>query len=432
MCSKVLVQSVCVAACLLLNIPVCPAQTNTNNTDSLSLTIQQAEATFLEKNLQLLARHYNVEADKALKQQARLWDNPVLNTDQNIYSNHQFFEHGQDAAGNPTGQVFIQVQQLIRTAGKRGKLMDMAGTNADISQWQFNDVMRSLKQQLRVDFYTVHQLLAIQDLYNEQQQQLEKLLAGMKAQLDAGNIARKDMLRIEALEISLQQDAVDNVKKLNDTEAELRILLQITDNVFIRPITTAALPAMPSQDITAIIEAAKASNATYHLQQLQLQYQQQNLSYQKALAVPDVTVGPEYDHNSNYTPHYFGIGINLPLPVFNRNQGNIKSASYQLKAQESSMQQADVVLRNNVLSAYNKLTATLQLISGKQEDFFTNYSQLYNKVVESYQQRQLSLIEFIDYFQAYKDIRQKQLQLELNLRQAREDLNFQVGQDLVQ
>ena len=426
-------KSRCVVACLLLLHGTARAQAGAP-VDTLNLSLKKTEEIFLSKNLQLLAQHYNVEAGKALVQQAKLWDNPELNTDQNVYSNKRFFEHGRDeATGNPVGQYFIQVQQLIRTAGKRGKLIKMAQTSADIDQWQFSDVLRNLKQQLRVDFYTIHQLLLTREVYGQEQRQLDKLLTGMKGQLEAGNIARKDYLRIQALEISLQQDAMDNAKKLNDVQAEMRTLLQITDGSFIRPdIAGKDIPTVTALNMEELVDAAKNNNAAYRLQQLQLQYQARNLSYQKALAVPDVTVAPSYDHNSNYTPHYVGIGINLPLPVFNRNQGNIKNAAYQVKQQEATLQSAETELRNAIGSAYAKYLAARQMVTGKQESFFADYSQLYYNVVESYKQRQLSLVEFIDYFQAYKDIREKQLELELSLQQAKEEVNFLAGQDIIQ
>src|SRR5919202_538803 len=106
----------------LLAAALCrPATAQSSPTDTLRLTLEETEQLFLQKNLQLLAQHYQVSADSALIQQARLWDNPVLNTDQNVYANNRFFEHGKDESGNPTGQYYIQLQQLIQTAGKRHK-----------------------------------------------------------------------------------------------------------------------------------------------------------------------------------------------------------------------------------------------------------------------------------------------------------------------
>jgi cobalt-zinc-cadmium efflux system outer membrane protein len=136
--------------------------------DTLQLDLQQTEKIFLEKNLALLAQQYNIDASKALIQQARLWDNPVLNTDQNVYANGKFFEHGTSPTGQPLGEFYVQVQQLIKTAGKRGKEIKLARTGADISQLQFDDVMRNLKLQLRTDFYTILQLESNQQLFNQQ------------------------------------------------------------------------------------------------------------------------------------------------------------------------------------------------------------------------------------------------------------------------
>mgnify|MGYP001548709764 CR=1 FL=1 len=189
---------------------------------------------------------------------------------------------------------------------------------------------------------------------------------------------------------------------------------------------------MPSVSALQLVDLAKQNNTTYQLQQLQLKYQQQNLSYQKALAVPDVTLGPNFDKNSNYTPNYVGLGISLPLPLLNRNQGNIKSARWQVKAEEANTQNAEVELSNNVMSAYNKLRYTLQLTSSMQQDFYDDYNKLYGNIVESFKNRQISMVEFIDYFDAYKDTRQKQLQQQLNLQLAKDELNMQVGTDVVQ
>ncbi|WP_165836300.1 TolC family protein [Taibaiella soli] len=409
------------------------AQAGNAQPDTLRLTLKETEKVFFEKNLQLLAAHYNVQADSALIQQAKLWDNPVLNTDQNIYSNNAWFEHGKNPDGTPKGQYYIQVQQLIQTAGKRGKQIKLAATNATITQWQFNDLMRNLKMQLRSDFYTVYQLENNRALYQQEQEQTNTLLKAMSSQLSAGNIARKDYLRIQALQIGLQQDATDNEKQLSDVQAELKTMLQITGDTYVKPVMeNISIPSMPSQNLEDLVSTARQNNAAYQLQKLQVQFQQQNLALQKALAVPDVTLGPNYDQNSNYTPHYVGLGISLPLPVFNRNQGNIKSARYQIKQEETNMQMVDQQLQNDVMNAWKKLQYTLQLSTNSQQAFYDDYGKLYTNIVESYKQRQISLIEFTDYFEAYKDIRQKQIQQELNVQLAKEELNRQVGTDVIQ
>src|SRR5260221_12854722 len=97
-------------------------------TDTVKLDMPQAEKIFLQKNLSLLAAGYNVNINEALIKQAKLWDNPMLVTDQNIYDG-KFFRHNSD-----NGQVYVQVQQLIRTAGKRTKLAQLATDNTQLAK----------------------------------------------------------------------------------------------------------------------------------------------------------------------------------------------------------------------------------------------------------------------------------------------------------
>jgi cobalt-zinc-cadmium efflux system outer membrane protein len=401
-------------------------------TDTLQLTLKEAEKIFFDKNLSLLAQQYHVQADKALIEQAKLWDNPVLNTDQNVYVNHKWFEHTVNSNGSYNGQVYVQIAQLIKTANKRGKLIQLAKTNAAISEWQFKDVMRNLKYQLRKDFFTIDQLLETQRLYQTALEQINTLLNGMKEQYKLGNIAQKDLLRIQALQIATQQQAVENERGLSDVQAELKTLLQISDNVQIIPVMAAIkVNQYPVINVQELTTTAKNNNPSYQLEQLQLQYQKQNLSYQKSLAIPDVTLAPNYDRNSNYAINYTGLGISLPLPVFNRNQGNIKNAQWQMKEQEVNTAAAAVQLENEVFNAYQKWRSVLQLVNTDHASFQTSYGKLYNNILESYKQRQISLVEFIDYFNTYKEVRENELELKRNLLLTQEEINYQTGTDML-
>lgn len=400
-------------------------------TDTLSLDLQQAEKLFLDSNLVLLAAHYNVDAQKALIQQAKLWDNPVLITDQVIAANGKFFPYGKNADGSYNGQYYIQVQQLIKTAGKRNKLVSLATTNAKLSELQLQDVLRNLRYQLRTDYYTVIQQLSTRHIYEGQLQQLNKLLNGMQAQLNAGNIAQKDYLRLQALVISLQQDMTDLDKSISDNENDLKTMLQIKNESFVKPAGIVNSDISLASTVDVLTETAKQNNPYYQLQQTQTVFQQQNLAYQKALRIPDLTLGPNFDRNSNFAPNYAGLGISLPLTILNRNQGNIKSAEYSLKQQQTITYSAETELRNNISNAYAKLLLSVQQNSTVQKEFYSRYQSMYGNILQSYQQRQISLLEFLDFFNDYTASQQRLLQQQLNLQLAKEELNFHAGTDII-
>src|SRR5882724_7542679 len=302
--------------------------------DTLVLTLPNAEKIFLEKNLELLSQQFNININQAYVQQARYWDNPVLNTDQNIYDG-KFFRHNNDY-----GQVFIQIQQLIKTAGKRNKLIQLAKDGVLTSEQQFKDVMRNLQYLLRTDFYTLHQLLEINKIYSIESVALQKLVSGMDAQLQSGNISLKENIRIKSLLFTLQSDQADLQRQLEDVQKDIRILLQLS-------IDTAVVPSLSVQpgfdptniNITQLLDSTRVNRPDIQLAQTNLLSQQHNLSYQKALVVPDVSVGVEYDQRSSYIQNYYGLAISLPIPLLNKNKGNIKAATFGINQAQVNMLQ---------------------------------------------------------------------------------------------
>ena len=425
------------AVVLLVGTLGSTAMAQPHTADTLRISLVNAEKRFIDSNLQLLAAHYNIDAQKALVQQAKLWDNPVLSTDQVVAANGQVLPYGKKLDdGSTMAQYAIRLEQLIYTAGKRGKQINMAVTNTKVSEWQLQDLLRNLRFQLHTAYYTVAQQLAYRTIYQGQLQQLNKLSAGMKAQFEAGNIAQKDYLRIQALVITLQQDLSELDREIADTQADLKTLLQVNDGSFVQPdagITTLfnnTVTNMP-ESIDLLINTGQQNNPVYQLQQTQTLYQQQNLAYQKALRVPDITIQGNFDKNSSVAQNYWGVGVALPLPLFNRNQGNIKNAEYGIKQQQTLTRDAATGLQQEIRNAYQKLLISQQQNSGTQEQFYTTYQQMQQNMIKSYSLKQVSLPEFIDFFNDFTAVQQKLIQQQLNLALAKEQLNYAVGVDVV-
>lgn len=400
--------------------------------DTVSLSLNDAEKRFVDSNLLILASHFNVDANKALIKQAKLWNNPVLNTDQVIAADGRFFPYGKDVNGVFSGQYYIQLQQLIETAGKRGKQINIATTNEQISELQLEDLLRNLRLQLRTDYYTIAQQLNNKTLYQNQLVQLNNLFNGMQAQFNAGNIAQIELLRVQAILVMLQQDITDLDKSIENSETDIRTLLRLNTNVFVKPSDTTANLFAPSLNMDSLIQTAKENNPYYLLQQQQYVLQQQNLSYQKALRVPDVTVGPNFDRNSNFAPNYFGLGISLPIPLFNKNQGNIQSANFNVQQQQATVSNAEKELENNVFNAYQNLLLSIKQNSEEQKDFYQKYNAIFQNMLKSYQQKQISLLTFVDFVTDYTNLQQRFYQQQLNLNLSKENLNYQVGIDVIQ
>ncbi len=358
-------------------------------TDTLKLNFQDAEKQFLQNNLSLVAQKYNVESTKALIDQAKLWDNPTLSTDQNIWdgSSRKFFDHS-----NGYGQVFVQLSQVFTTAGKRGKQIQVARDNAQIQEAAFNDLMRNLRYNLQLDFGQVAMLVEQGRVYQKEIAAASNLVDATQKTFDAGNTSMKDLIRLKALVFGLQNDMVENSRQINELQTELKTLLHVKETSFVLPLTEDKPAQDVNLDVLALIEQAKANRPDYLSNQYQLNSSTHNLALQKAMAAPDITIGGSYDKNSSYAPNYYGLQIGLPLPVFNRNQGNIKSAKYDVMSQQATLQDNEVRLRNDVVQAINQYKLNQQLFTTQQTQFNEQYDKLFNAMATSLKQRQIGLV----------------------------------------
>jgi outer membrane protein, heavy metal efflux system len=399
-----------------------------SSADTFKISLAEAEKIFLQKNLTLLAAKYNIDAGKALVTQAKLWDNPTLVTDQNVYDG-AFFRHTKD-----NGQVYVQVQQLIRTAGKIKKQTQLAQDNTMLAQDQFDDLMRNLQYTLRSDFIETWHLLKIKKVYDMEIAEVKNLVKGMDEVYKTGNISQKDYMRLKATLFSLQNELVNIQLQLIPVQSEIRLLLQSSDNVFVLPVMNYQLPelinaVLPSAD--SLFSTAINNRPDAKIAKTTLDFQKHNLSYQKALSKPDVTVGPEYDRLNSYQPNYVGLSISLPLNIFNRNQGNIKAAQIVVQQQKTQVEFQIAKIRNEITNALNKATYFQSINNKEQLDFSKSYDNLFQNMLSSYQSRQISLLDFTDFIDSYKDNKLKLVEQHINLVKALAELNYTTNSNVI-
>jgi cobalt-zinc-cadmium efflux system outer membrane protein len=411
------------AACVLV----------TKAQDTLQLTVPKAEAIFLETNLSVLAAQYNINASQALIQQAKAWNNPVLYTDQNLYDG-KFFRHtkGSSAIPQDGGQIYLSLQQLIQTAGKRNKLVQIARDNTNSAAAQFKDLVRNLHFVLVTDLNNLSQLKAAEGLYQQEILHLQKLSKGMDEMLKVGDVSQKEDLRIKALLFSLQSEYADNLVQQQDLEKEVRTLLQLKQHQAI----TVPQPQLDEQNLSSLalaplLDSAKTWRPDLEFANSQLALQQHNYTYQKALAVPDLTLGVEYDKANSYVANFYGLQLSLPLPVFNRNRGNIVSAAWNIKQAQTVAEQNKSQVQNEVLASYHKLLTLINVQKSAKGTWSDDYNKLLQNMISSYQQRKVSLIDFIDFFSSYKETRLKQLKQQTDVLNAAAELNFVTNQNLI-
>src|SRR5579863_5178729 len=198
------------------------------NMDTVQVKLRDAEKMFLDSNLLLLAQRYNVDAQKALVIQAKLWPNPNFGISHGLYSGtlNQFFPVG---ANDETAAT---LSQLIVLAGKRNKQVKIAQANARLSEYQFFDLLRTLKYTLRTDFFNIYYLQKSAKIYSSEIVALQQVSNAFAQQEGKGYISEKEVVRIKAQLYSLQSEYNDLVNQINDLQSELKLILQAKPTIY--------------------------------------------------------------------------------------------------------------------------------------------------------------------------------------------------------
>lgn len=398
-------------------------------TDTVELSVTEAENNFIRRNLLLLATNYDIESSKAQVIQARLWPNPTIEVQQGIYDPNT--EKVFDASG--TGQSSVEVSQLINIAGARNKNVTLQKINSELAEAQLYDLLRTLKFELRSTAYDLYYKQQSLQMYESQIESLKETVALYEAQYKRGNVPSREVIRLQAFLISLENEKYSIIRSVHE---DLQYLYILTGDT-IRPYYKIALPegyaesfSNETYPVDSLFSTALENRSDVRIKQLEVSQTRQIHVLEKANAYPGLHVGGVWDRQSNYIRNYTGVVVGFDLPVFNRNQGNIKIAQNNYEKSLINLKYVEQNVMSEVLTAYRQVSDYNTLYRNKDNNLIDEFDKMIVGFITNYQKRNITLIEFIDFYETYKNYINSVYELRGNRLQAIEYLNFTTGVDV--
>ncbi|WP_159467721.1 TolC family protein [Dyadobacter sp. 3J3] len=395
--------------------------------DTLKLTLEQAQEQFVQKNFALIAQKFNVNIAEAGVEQAKLWYNPNLFVETNLYNGytHKFLPYGkQEDLINPTGGVInLQLQQVLSLTGSRSKLVKLAQSNVALQQSAFQDVMRNARYTLSQTFGNLVNEQAKLRMLNEERTRLENLLEAFRAQLKLGIIAPFEVTRLELEQKNFERDLANLNVQISQDESVMRVLLSESGTVYIVPATSPTSNNV-TPALTQLLDLAYANRPDLQASQLQIQYNQNNLTYQRSLATPNLTIGADYQRVGSAFPHYVGIQALIDLPVRNKNQGNIQSAKVGIDQSKTTSDLTHLQVEQDVVAASQQYQQALIQQQRVSQAYLQSIEEISKNATEDYAKRIIDLVSYIDKIRAYRDAQVNLIDLQNDLFQAQQLLNF--------
>jgi outer membrane protein, heavy metal efflux system len=427
-------QSIIIFICIFLNSvfsPIFP-QGGEQNSDGKPLTMMEAESMFMKNNLLLLAAKFQIETKRALIIQARLYANPNIFLEQNTFNDKT--DRIVDFTRN--GQTVVQIQQLFLLGGKIDKRIKVAEINTKISEERFSDILRALKLELRSNFLSIYFLREALKFYDKSTESLRKTVDYSERAYLNRTLLLSEVLRIKALLFFLEQERTEILVQIKEKESSLRVLLN-EDSIYGKNI----IPVIDERKLDSINPEIYKSNEVLELAieyrpdlkaAIQsVKYEEANLALQKANAIPDLSFGPVYNRAGTYIPNYFGFTAQLNVPIFDRNQGNIEAAEKAILERRSGLQNQRVTVENEVIIELTRAVEKNKIYNQFKGKFTEDYGNLATLMISNYQKRYLTIIEFADFFETYRNTIVNILKLKTERAESFERLNYVTGKSII-
>ncbi len=398
--------------------------------DTVYMDIPRAEQRFVSKNLSLLTKQYDVQIAQANYLQAKLWYNPNLTYGQTLYNedSKKFFDNNYPSQGE-VDHTF-QLQQLLTIGGRHSATANLAKMGVKQSEFQLADLLRSLKYQLYTDISDLYNSQSLVSMYVSEEGKIKHLVESTQAEYKLGNASGNDVIRLQAQLQDIVAQEITARQAISNDEQDLGILLVYPGNTYIVVkdigISKGEIPAYQS-----ILDSAKNNRPDLKLAYAGVQYSEQNLKLQHSTSIPDLTLGVANVGAGSVIPDYWGITANIDLPVFNRNQGNVKSAREAEKQAELNDSLAFYSVLNQVTAAYTNLYRINNQYSQIDPHFESDLDEMMNNAVNNYDKRYINLLDLLSQIGTYVDGKTNLINMKVQYFNAIHSINYTTGIDII-
>jgi cobalt-zinc-cadmium efflux system outer membrane protein len=371
-----------------------------------SLTVDAAIAEALEKNLELIATRAGITIAEANLITAQLRPNPVVS----LGGDHlDLVGTGFDdvnGAGPP--EYSLRFDVLLERGAKRARRIAVAEDERAIAEANVLDAVRRLKldvQEAFVDLQLAQENLA---LARENAASLDEVANLNQARVRGGEVAEVELLRSRVAALQSRQAVRSAELKVRTERRRLERVIGRRPDAPPFEITPLDRPA-PIAD-SAADRRARALRMRPDFQALQRTQarSQAEIRLQLAQGQIDFTLGAEYRRQDGLAGHGNSVGLffSTPLPLFDRNQGNIARARVEERQADTRVNHLQQVISGEIDLASAQYAAAEVTLKTVETEMLNQARDVRTITDYAYRRGQATLIEFLDAQRAFNETMQ--------------------------
>lgn len=363
------------------------------------ITLDQAIQLALAHNHNLLAARTTIEQSQAEEITANLRPDPVLLGDTQFLPIFQPSKFSTDYIDN-VAQFDLGVSYLFERGEKRQHRLQAARDVTAVTRSQVADNERTLTFNVTTDFINVELAESTLELADQDLKSFQDTVDITQARYNAGEIGLDDLLKMKLQLLQFQTDVAQAKLARVQGLSDMRQLLgyeQVSANYDVagsfdyQPMKTGledlqAMALKTRPDLQATVEGVAAANSQFQLQ--------------KAIGKRDVTGQINYTH-LGYLNQISLFG-SMQLPIFDRNQGEIKRAGFAITQAQEQQIYANGQVLTDVRDAYEGWQANDEIVGLYRLGYLDEAQQSRDITEYAYKHGAASLLDFLDAERSYR------------------------------
>src|SRR6202047_3117998 len=330
-------RAVLVAACVVLLFFAGYGQNQPSHPAYVPITMQQAVDLARVKNPTLLSAQQNLLSIKAQEIQAGVRANPYFGfTGSNITLPAQ-------GASNPYAYS-LQVSRLFERGEKRRWRLDSARSTTAQTDAQYHAQEQQTVLAVRQAFTNFVIAKAAKKLADDNLSDFKHELDIARERLKAGDLAKLDFERLDLQLAQFESDESNAITNTQQASAQLQVLLGYDKPRNDFDVVGDVIPPVVTGTMVDLEQKALAARPDYHAAHLGVAVADANVKLAYANGTTDPTLEGEYDRSGTYNSA--GFNFNIPLRLFDRNQGNKETTKYVAQASRFT----ELATRNQVFA----------------------------------------------------------------------------------
>lgn len=351
------------------------------------LVLPQALALALTQNPELAAFSWETRAREAATLQARLFPNPTFGANAANFGNKSIRGFDGDV-------VTLQLSQLIELGGKRAARTEAAALTQELANWDYEtkrvDVLTQVSQTF-IEVLTAQKRLA---LTQQTQDLADQVAAAASARVQAGKVSPVEETKARVVRASVR---IELMRAQREQEAARKRLAASWGSTAPRFEAVAGdLDTIrPPPSLESLLQRL-ASNPDLARWTTEITQRQALIAVEKSRAIPDVTAtlgASKYLMPDDYA---LVVGVSMPLPVFNRNQGGILEAERRLTKAEEDRYSAEVRITTVLNTVYQRLAAAHAEVAALRQEVLPGAQSAYDAARTGYRLGKFGFLDVLD------------------------------------